>query len=129
MVDTSVPGKPTKFQGAAYSIADAYSMLEALEITEEKNLTKTEQRLYDTASDVISVLAFTGLRISECRGLRWEDWDEDRQRLMVQRSVWETTVGPTKTAASEAPIPVISLLAEVLERRRKGLEHLRAVVS
>lgn len=122
MVDVSVPGKPTKFRGASYSIADAYTMMEALEITEEKNLTKTEQHLYDTAADVVAVLSMTGLRTSECRGLRWSDWDEENKKLMVERAVWETVVGPTKNTASEAPIPVIPLLAEVLERRRKGLE-------
>jgi integrase len=123
MVDVSVPGKPTKFRGASYSIADAYGMLEALEITEEKNLTKTQERLYDTASDVVAVLSMTGLRTSECRALRWADWDEENNRLMIERSAWETTIGPTKNIASEAPIPVIPLLAEVLNRRRKKLEH------
>jgi integrase len=42
--------------------------------------------------------------------------------LNVSRSVWETKVGPTKNLASENSIPVIPLLKNVLESRRKRLK-------
>ncbi len=116
MTDVSVPGRPTKFRGVAYTIADTAAFLEILESEEE--LPKKEVARRQTAIDVVGVLSMTGLRVSECRGLRWEDWDEAGQKLDVRRSVWETEVGPTKNVASESSIPVIPMLAKILERRR-----------
>jgi len=115
MVDVSVPGRPTKFKGPAYSISDTLGMLEAIE---QEDLPDNEIRRRQTASDVIGVLSMTGLRQSECRGLRWSDWDEERRVLNISRSVWRTRVGPVKTAASESSIPVIPLVQSILARRR-----------
>jgi integrase len=69
MVDVSVPGRPTKFRGAAYTMSEVARMLEDLEPNEQ--LTDAGVRWYHTAGEVIGVLALTGLRQSECRGLRW----------------------------------------------------------
>jgi integrase len=120
MVDVSVPGRPTKFQGAAYAMSEVARMLEDLEPNEQ--LTDAGVRQYYTAGEVIGVLALTGLRQSECRGLRWSDWDEDKAVLNISRSVWETHVGPTKNIASENSIPVIPLLKNILERRRTRIQ-------
>jgi integrase len=119
MTDTSVPGRPLKFKGVAYSMPEIARMLDDLEPSEE-NEDRTNQA-YVTAGEVITILAFTGLRVSECRGLRWEDWDEEKMLLNISRSVWETKVGPTKNQASESSIPVIPLLKAVLDARRRRL--------
>jgi integrase len=119
MVDVSVPGRPAKFKGPAYSLSDTFGMIEAVE---QEDLSDREIRQHQTASDVIGILSMTGLRQSECRGLRWSDWDEEKQVLNISRSVWGTKVGPTKTAASENSIPVIPLVRGILERRRTRIK-------
>jgi integrase len=120
MVDVSVPGRPTRFKGRAYTMSEVARMLEDLELTED--LTEKDKARYQTASDVIGVLSMTGLRQSECRGIRWSDWDEQSQKLNVQRSVWETKVGPTKNVSSENAIPIIPLVRNILEARRTRLK-------
>lgn len=111
ITDISVPGKPTKFKGAAYTLDDVERMLEDLQ--EEKD---------PTAGEVLALLGFTGLRQSECRGLRWSDWDEEKQTLMICRSVWNTKVGGTKNAASEGTIPVLPLLNDLLRTRKERVK-------
>jgi integrase len=116
LVDVTVPGRPEKFKGAAYDLDDAARILEDLEPYEGQS--DKERHAYETASDVVALLSFTGLRQSECRGLRWSDWDERNQTLRISRGVWQTHVGPTKNPASEDTIPVLPLLRELLQRRR-----------
>jgi integrase len=116
LIASAVPGRPVKFKGKAYTMPEVARMLEDLE-PNDQNEERTNLG-YITASEVISILALTGLRTSECRGLRWSDWDEERKILNVQRSVWETEVGPTKTASSEDSIPIIPLCEKVLIARR-----------
>ena len=99
----SVPGKPKKFRGYAYS-----------EFEIEKMLISTT----GTARVVIAVAALTGLRLSELRGLRWGDFNGET--LHVKRTVWRTRVGPTKTEDSEGLVPVLPLLQKVLEKHRNG---------
>ncbi len=75
-------------------------------------------KLPEPARTVVTVAAFTGLRESELRGLRWEDYSGEE--LSVRRSVWRTHVGPTKTEASgENPVPLIPLVKAALDAHRK----------
>jgi hypothetical protein len=61
MTDTSVPGRPTKFKGAAYTISEVARMLEDLEPSEQnKDRTNTA---YQTAGEVTVILALTGLQL------------------------------------------------------------------
>jgi integrase len=71
----------------------------------------------EPARTVCAVAAFAGLRKSEIMGLRWEDLNGTE--LYVRRSVWQSFVGETKTASSEAPVPVIAPLHKALEKHRK----------
>jgi integrase len=64
------------------------------------------------AKAAIMVATFTGLRMSEIKGLRWEDYDGDL--LNVRRGVVDGIVGDTKTKTSKAPIPVVKTLKKVL---------------
>ena len=105
MVDVSVPGRPTKFRGPVYSLEEINKITEAVEKKPDK-----------TALIVILVAAFTGLRMSELRGLRWSDFDGTS--LRVVRSVWRTHIGPPKTDDSEGAVPVLPLLRKLLEEYR-----------
>lgn len=70
----------------------------------------------EPASTICAVAAFAGLRRSELRGIRWEDYDG--HQLMVSRSVWEGFTNEPKTKRSKAPVPVIPRLATILDRHR-----------
>jgi integrase len=73
--------------------------------------------LPDTAATVVAVAAFAGLRKSEIQGLKWEDFRDGE--LHITRSAWRTTtLEDTKTAASNAPVPVLKILAQHLEAHR-----------
>jgi integrase len=75
-------------------------------------------KIPEPARTVIMVAAFAGLRSSEIRGLRWEDYTGTE--LRVVRSVWRTHVGPTKTEESgDTPVPVIPILRTALDEHRK----------
>lgn len=117
--DAKVPGRPTKFRGAAYSIEDAQAMDDALE---DAQRLASNQEIYETARDVLATLSFSGLRQSEARALRWGDWNEKEETLMVSRAIWGTRLGSTKNPSSENIIPVLPLLKELLERRRNRVK-------
>jgi integrase len=121
MTDVSVPGKRKKFKGAAYTIETAEAMLEWIE--QYAQLNEIPAEVMETTQDVLALLSFTGLRQSEARGLRWSDWNEKEQTLSVERGVWRTHVGPTKTVESEGVIPVLPLLQSLLERRKARTKH------
>jgi integrase len=97
----SVPGKPAKFKGHAYSLSEIERML----------ISTT-----GVARIVIATAALTGLRLSELRGLRWNDFDGEN--LQVRRSVWRTNVGPPKTETSEGLVPILPLLQAALKKHR-----------
>jgi integrase len=65
----------------------------------------------------VALIYFCGLRPGEARGVRWEDYDDNR--LFVRHSVWRTHVTEPKTAESATPVPVCGTLAEILEADRK----------
>jgi integrase len=60
----------------------------------------------------------TGLRQSECRGLRSSDRNAKEATLDISGAVWRTKIGRTKNLASEATIPRIDLVQEILRSRR-----------
>lgn len=60
------------------------------------------------------IVAFTGVRPSEARGLRWEEWDRAKQQIHVRRGVWHRHVGTTKTEQSERFVAVSDELRDIL---------------
>lgn len=103
---TTVPKTEETPETTAYSLNEINTMLDKL--SDEP-----------VASAVVATAAFTGLRRSELRGLRWEDLGD--KQLFVTRTVWNTTErGKTKTASSKAPVPVLPGLAKLLETYRNG---------
>jgi integrase len=60
---------------------------------------------------------FTGLRISELRGLRWDDVDLKRSELHLrQRADRYNKIGPLKSAAGERVIPLPPTLVSTLRK-------------
>lgn len=81
-------------------------------------------KLHDTANDhtaqaAFMVMAFTGLRKGEVKGLRWTDYDKKARVLNVQRAVVQGKVKDTKTKASKAPVPVVSIVQKALDAHLK----------
>ena len=64
----------------------------------------------------LAVAAFTGLRKGEVRGLTWSDYRHGE--LRVARSVWHNHINEPKTERSKAPVPVVPLLARMLDEYR-----------
>ena len=62
----------------------------------------------------VALVAFTGVRASEARGLRWEEWNREQQHIAVQRGVWHRIVGDTKTRQSVRFVTVTPELREIL---------------
>ena len=83
----------------------AYTLVEVAEMFD---------KLPEPARTVCAVAAFTGLTRSELRGLKWSDYDG--QTISVQRKMWNTHVGSTKTDACEAGIYVVPLLQKILKK-------------
>ncbi len=104
------PVQGVKVEGRRYKpIRQAYTL---------EDIQDMVTKLPEPARTVVMVAGFSGLRLSEIRGLRWEDYT--RTDLRVARSVWRTHVGPTKTEESgENPVPVIPILRTALDEHRK----------
>jgi integrase len=60
--------------------------------------------------------AGTGLRISECPGLQWQDVNFAEAMIHVRRTWTGGQVGLPKTKASKGPVPLHPLLAEFMLR-------------
>ena len=73
--------------------------------------------LAEPARTLVLVAALTGLRMSELRGLKWTDIADGE--LVVQRSVWRTHVGETKTSSSEGAVPVLQVVTDALADHHK----------
>ena len=63
--------------------------------------------------------AGTGLRISECLGLQWQEVEFENQQIQVRRAWVHGRVWEPKTEASRAPVPLHPLLADRLRAWKK----------
>jgi integrase len=72
--------------------------------------------LPEPAKTAFAVAAFAGLRQGEIRGLDWLDYNGEN--VSVVRSVWRKHVSPPKTLQSQAAIPVIKPLRDLLDGMR-----------
>src|SRR6266496_1770177 len=70
----------------------------------------------EPAATAFAIAAFSGLRVGEIEGLRWEDYRDGG--IHVSRSRWNGHETDPKTTKSKAPIPVIRHLADRLEMHR-----------
>ena len=72
---------------------------------------------------LVTVIAHTGLRISEALGLRWRDIDRDEGVLRVRQAVVDGRVGPPKTKRSRRAVPVSENLLRMLSAQRLSAQH------
>lgn len=79
----------------------------------------TIDALEGLAKAVVAVTAFAGLRSAEIRGLGWDNYDG--QAISVKETAWRSNINRPKSIASEASVPVISPLHNILEVYREGL--------
>jgi integrase len=91
----------------AYSLKEVHALMKA---------TKD----HPTVQALFVVAFFTGLRLEEVRGLKWEDYDRKKEVLNIRRTVVHSkVVEDTKTAASKAPVPVIGIVKKYLDAHLK----------
>jgi integrase len=62
----------------------------------------------------VALMAYTGCRPGELRGLRWEEWNRTEKQIEVVRSVWHANEGTTKTSQSNRFVTVTDELREIL---------------
>jgi integrase len=69
----------------------------------------------------VAIASFTGLSLSEMRGLQWEDYDGET--IQVRRKMWgwgrQGIVGKPKTKKRRGRVPVIGQLKRYLDQWRK----------
>lgn len=73
-------------------------------------------RLPEPERTLALLCASTGLRISEALGLQWQDISFEESLIHVRRTWILGKVGLPKSKASQAPVPMHSLLAEFVGR-------------
>lgn len=101
VTDAAIPRGKAAQETHAYTLDEVQAMLGALS---------------EPARTAVLVAALTGLRRSELRGLRWEDFDGDE--LMVQRAVWQSHVTDTKTLTSKSAVPLLPIVQEALQEHK-----------
>jgi integrase len=85
-----------------------------------EEITAMVNAVNEPARTVLLVAGLSGLRHSEIRGLKWEDFTGDE--ILVRRSAWRSWVsdeGDTKTEGSSAPVPCVPILKRALAAHRK----------
>lgn len=97
--------KPTH----AYSPEEITSMLDALE---------------GTAKVAVALMFFAGLRPSEARALKWDDYNPKTKMLRIARSMWRSFTTEPKTEASIGSVPVPQTLADVLDAVPRTAEYI-----
>jgi hypothetical protein len=65
------------------------------------------------------------LRVSELLALRWLDIDWDNSCIRVSRAYVYGRFGPPKSKASQRPVPLLPLLADLLKAWRKDSPYFR----
>jgi len=101
----AVTGKDTDTH--AYTLEEVYELMKVLDV--EK---------FHTMRAACMIAMFTGLRLEEIKGLKWEDYKEGV--LNIRRTVVNhVIVEDTKTKASKAPVPVVKIVAKELDLHLK----------
>ena len=74
--------------------------------------------LPEPSRTVVAVAGYAGLRRGEIQGLCWFDYDG--KQLNVTRSVWEGIESDPKSESSKGAVPVIPVLAKMLDLYRQA---------
>jgi integrase len=94
----------------------------AYTLPEFKQLMKTvkDTDKYHTMRAAFTVAMFTGMRMEEIKGLKWEDYDQKAGVLNIHRTVvHHKIVEGTKTKDSAAPMPVVGIVKKELAEHLK----------
>jgi integrase len=98
----------------AYTLSEVKQLMNVIKLEDE---TSGDQWKH-TMRAAFMVALFTGLRLEEIKGLRWEDYKDGSlhvRRIVVNHEIVEGT----KTKASAASVPVVKTLAKELEAHLK----------
>lgn len=105
-------------------------LAQKVDTTEEEERAKalTEEQLAALLAQVpekhrlmITTMAGTGTRISECIALRWGDFDFPNRRVAIRRRIYRGTVAPPESRYGRRTIPLSPGLAEALLERREAM--------
>ena len=83
-------------------------------------------RLEEPERTLTLLAASTGLRISECLGLQWQDVSFEDSQISVRRTWTCGAVGLPKSRSSKAPVPLHPLLAEFLRAWKEQTPYSQA---
>jgi integrase len=78
------------------------------------------KRLSFVHQTMVFLAASTGLRVSEIRGLQWQDLDPSKGVLALKRGVVKNNVTDLKTKASRRPVPIHPALVDALQFVRRS---------
>ncbi len=101
-IPKNVRGKAVTF---AYSLDEIKTMLSVLP---------------EPSRTAVAVAGYSGLRRGEIQGLRWSDYAG--KQFNVEQSIWEGIAADPKSQSSKSAVPVIPVLARILDyfRLRQG---------
>jgi integrase len=95
----------------AYTLTEVKQLMRIIKLEDPKSSDEWKH----TMRAAFMVAMFTGLRLEEIKGLKWEDYDRKNGVLNIRRTVVNhNIVEDTKTAASKALVPVVKTVAKEL---------------
>ena len=111
-----------KKRGAAQEQRHKRKLKIGVDIPTKEDVSAIIRHAPDRWRALLVVAAFTGLRASELRGLRWDDVDLKKNELHVtQRADCFAEMGPPKSGAGARTVPFGSFVANTLKEWR--LKH------
>ena len=100
----------------AYTLPEVKQLMKVIKLEDEKSGDEWKH----TMRAAFMVGLFTGLRLEEIKGLKWEDYNIKEGMIHVRRTVVNHQIlEHTKTAGSKAPVPVVKTLARELAAHLK----------
>jgi integrase len=100
----------------AYTLPEVKQLMKVIKLEDETSGDQWKHTM--RAAFVIAM--FTGLRLEEIKGLKWEDYDVKAGLLNIRRTVVNHQIlEDTKTASSKAPVPVVKTVAQELAAHLK----------
>ena len=91
----------------------------------QEQVTKLYDGLNPPYSVMVGIMASLGLRAEEMVALQWTDFDfEKKKELFIQRAYTHGELGPTKSTASAAKLPVPEDLVTLLKEYQKKSESI-----